>query len=141
MVVNNKEISKYVVEKVINKINNNSNTLSKKSLEQLLACLVNIIDNYNITYEKCLNNLNNKQNETQIDLAISGLNILATKHYLINKEAIDTYLNIIQNNILNEQSLKKLSEALNLIFDQNNVEKSTFNKLFNLMINNNQLIE
>ena len=74
-------------------------------------------------------------------MAISGLNILAKKHYSINKEAIDTYLNIIQNNILNEQSLKKLSEALNLIFDQNNVEKSTFNKLFNLMINNNQLIE
>ena len=48
MVINNKEISKEVSEKVINKINNNSNKLSKKSLEQLLACLVNIIDNCNV---------------------------------------------------------------------------------------------
>ena len=50
-------------------------------------------------------------------------------------------MNIIQNNYLNEQSLKKLSDALNLIIYQTNVEKSTFNKLFNLIINNNQLIE
>ena len=36
MVVNNKEISKDVAEKVINKINNNSNKLSIQSLEQFL---------------------------------------------------------------------------------------------------------
>ena len=69
------------------------------------------------------------------------MGILAKKHYSINKKSIDICLNIIQNDILNEQSLKKLSEALNLIFYQTNVEKSTLNKLFNIMINNNQLIE
>ncbi len=147
MVVNNNEISKDVSKNVINKIKNSSNKFSKKSLEQLLACLDNIIDNCNVpegaveTFEKCIKNLNSGQSETHIDLAITGLGILAKKHYSINKESIDICLNFIQNNYLNEQSLKKLSDALNLIFYQTNVEKSTFNKLFNLMINNNQLID
>ena len=90
---------------------------------------------------KIVKTLNSNQTETLIDLAITGLGILAKKHYSINKESIDICFNIIQNDILNEQSLKILSEALNLIFYQTNVEKSTFNKLFNLIRNNNQLIE
>ena len=140
MVVNNNEISKDVSKNVINKIKNSSNKFSKKSLEQLLACLVNIIDNCNVpegaveTFENCIKNLNSGQSETHIDLAITGWGILAKKHYSINKESIDICLNIIQNNYLNEQSLKKFSDNLNLIFYQTNVEKSTFNELFNLMI-------
>ena len=83
MVVNNNEISKDVSKNVINKIKNSSNKFSKKSLEQLLACLVNIIDNCNVpegaveTFENCIKNLNSNQTETQIDLAITGLGILA----------------------------------------------------------------
>ena len=108
IVVNNNEISKDVSTNVINKINNSSNKLSKKSLEQLLACLVNIIDNCNVpegaveTFENCIKNLNSNQTENQVGLTITGLGIVSKKHYSINKESIDICLNIIQNNILNE---------------------------------------
>ena len=101
MLVNNNEISKDVSTNVINKINNSSNKLSKKSLEQLLACLINIIDNCNVpkgsfeTFENCIKNLNSDKSKTHIDLAITGWGILAKKHYSINKESIDICLNII----------------------------------------------
>jgi hypothetical protein len=149
MAKNSMDISKEMSGYVINKIDEikNKPQLSKKTFIELLACLVNIVDNCDIpknsleTFQNCLKDFKNKDKKAELKLAITGLSILSRKHYSLNKGAINSCLDIIESNILEENTQKELSNIIDKIFKETEIDDNTFTKLFLIMIKNKDLVE
>ena len=149
MAKNSMNISNEMTDFIVKKIEDNKikPKLSKKAFTELLACLVNIIDNCNIpeksveAFQKCLNDYKNKDKNAELKLAITGLSILSKKHYSLNKEAINSCLDIIESNILEEQSLKELSDIIDIIFKETEIDNNTFTKLVSIIIKNPNLLD
>ena len=139
------EMSDFIVKKIDE--NRKKPILSKNAFTELLACLVNIIDNCNIpnnsieAFQNCLNDYKNKDKKAELKLAITGLSILSKKHYSLNKEAINSCLDIIESNILDEESLKELSDIIDIIFKETEIDNNTFSKLLSIIIKNPEFLD
>ena len=139
------EMSGYIVKK-IDEVKNKP-ILSKKTFTELLACLVNIVDNCDVpknsleAFQNCLKDCKNKEKNSELKLAITGLSILSKKHYSLNKGAINSCLDIIESNILDENSLKEISNIIDIIFKETEIDNNTFTKLLLILIKNKDLLD
>ena len=144
MAENGVKINSSLSNKIIDKISNSEN-ISRDSMKKLTASLVNIITKCDVPKESInafgsiLKKYKEKKNFDEIELAVTGLNILSKMHYVMNQESIDISLDIISKNELNDKTLNELSEALSNIFLEADINDSTFNKLFNILNNNKKL--
>jgi len=149
MAKNSMDISNEISGYVVNKIDEikDKPKLSKKTFIELLACLVNIVDNCDIpknsleAFQNCLKDFKNKDKKAELKLAITGLSILSKKHYSLNKGAINSCLDIIESNILEGNSLEELSNIIDKIFKETEIDNNTFTKLLLIMIKNKDLLE
>ena len=126
---------------------NSENKLSKSSMKLLMSCLINIIENCKVpngcvkTFEECLKQYKNNEINSEINLIVKGLLILSEKNYSLNVEEIDICLDIIETKKIDEKTILELSKALEKMFNQVNIQESTFTKLFKIMIKNEKIFE
>lgn len=169
---NNEEVFDKTLN-VINKMTNNgininkniSNNLTKivenkrskkEDINKLLATLVHIVDNNEIESQSMnifidsLSNYKKNKNKSELSLAISGLSILSKNHCSPEDSDINVCIDIIKEHSeeLKKEDIIKLANSLRIIFDENNINEKTFNKLFDLLgsdkfnnINNSELFE
>ena len=148
MAINSMNVSKEMSQFIVKKIDENEKKpiLSKTAFTELLACLVNIIENCNIpknsieAFENCLKNFKKGEKKNELKLAITGLTILSKKHYSLNKEAINSCIDIIESNILDGNSLKELSYIIDKLFNETEIDNLTFSKLLSILHKNPVLI-
>ena len=144
MAENGVKVNSTFSNKIIDKISNSEN-ISKDSMKKLTASLINIITKCDVPKESInafgsiLKKYKEKKNFDEIEMAVTGLNILSKMHYVMNQESIDISLDIVSNNELNDKTFNELSETLSNIFLEADINDSTFNKLFNILNNNKKL--
>ena len=116
-------------------------------MKLLMSCLINIIENCKVpngcvkTFEECLKQYKNNEINSEINLIVKGLLILSEKNYSLNVEEIDICLDIIETKKIDEKTILELSKALEKMFNQVNIQESTFTKLFKIMIKNEKIFE
>ena len=144
MAENGVKVNSTISNKIIDKISKGEN-ISKNSMKKLTASLINIISKCDVPKESInafgsiLKKYKDKKNFDEIELAITGLNILSKMHYVMNQESIDISLDIISKNEFNDKTLDVLSETLSNIFLEADINDNTFNKLFYILNNNKKL--
>ena len=144
MTKNGVQVNEKISNEIIDKIKNSQN-LSKNNMKNLTANLINIISKYDVpkesinAFSSILKKYKDKKDFEEIEMAITGLNILSKMHYVMNPESIDLCLDIISTKEFNDKTLNELSETLSNIFLEADINDSTFNKLFDILNNNKQL--
>ena len=144
MAKNGVKVNSNISNKIIDKISKGEN-ISKDLMKKLTASLINIISKCDVPKESInafgsiLKKYKDQKNFDEIELAVTGLNILSKMHYVMNQESIDISLDIISKNELDDKTLDVISETLGNIFLETDISDTTFNKLFDILNNNKKL--
>ena len=138
----NKNISDNLVKTIKNKRN------KKEDITKLLTTLVHIVNNNQIQNQsmqifiESLNRYKNSKNEvnknqSELDLAISGLLILSKNHCSPGDDEINICIDMIKehSNELKKENIINLAKIISIIFDENNIKEEIFNKLFDIISN------
>ena len=144
MAKNGVKVNSNISNKIIDKISKGEN-ISKDLMKKLTASLINIISKCDVPKESInafgtnLKKYKDQKNFDEIELAVTGLNILSKMHYVMNQESIDISLDIISKNELDDKTLDVISETLGNIFLETDISDTTFNKFFDILNNNKKL--
>ena len=148
-IINNKKIDFKLSEKIMNLFLDENVQLEKTIFDNLIICLINIVNNCKLEEQVANNLYNNLLNFNKnkflnkIELLTISLKIFTQKHYSFNKEPILKCLYLLANESITKsnQFFKTIEILILNSFNNQNLEKEIFNALFELLYKNIDLLD